>query len=300
MLNGIALVLLALLLAAASAASVAGERRRETARLDRRLAPLSPDRAATLRPGPLAAVPAGIAPLLARAQVVVTARLLWSGGIALAGLTLAALLTFGPAAVITVLVAFPAGLALWVRRRAGRRIEALIDALPFYVDTVRQLQAVGASLPQALERGLAEAPDVVRSYMVPVARRIELGAPLGEAMQQWADRLRVPEIAMLAAAIRTNLRYGGAMTAVLANLARLLRDRAGFKRDLKAATAEARISARVLVAMPLVAMALLVALNRNYLAFFVDDPRGHRLAVVALVLQAIGMLLMNRIMRIAF
>lgn len=300
MLNGIALVLLALLLAAASAASVAGERRRETARLDRRLAPLSPDRAATLRPGPLAAVPAGIAPLLARAQVVVTARLLWSGGIALAGLTLAALLTFGLAAGIAVLVAFPAGLALWVRRRAGRRIEALIDALPFYVDTVRQLQAVGASLPQALERGLAEAPDVVRSYMAPVARRIELGAPLGEAMQQWADRLRVPEIAMLAAAIRTNLRYGGAMTAVLANLARLLRDRAGFKRDLKAATAEARISARVLVAMPLVAMALLVALNRNYLAFFVDDPRGHRLAVVALVLQAIGMLLMNRIMRIAF
>ncbi len=300
MLNGIALVLLALLLAAASAACVAGERRRETARLDRRLAPLSPDRAATLRPGPLAAVPAGIAPLLARAQVVVTARLLWSGGIALAGLTLAALLTFGLAAGIAVLVAFPAGLALWVRRRAGRRIEALIDALPFYVDTVRQLQAVGASLPQALERGLAEAPDVVRSYMVPVARRIELGAPLGEAMQQWADRLRVPEIAMLAAAIRTNLRYGGAMTAVLANLARLLRDRAGFKRDLKAATAEARISARVLVAMPLVAMALLVALNRNYLAFFVDDPRGHRLAVVALVLQAIGMLLMNRIMRIAF
>ena len=50
MLNGIALVLLALLLAAASAACVAGERRRETARLDRRLAPLSAHRAATLPP----------------------------------------------------------------------------------------------------------------------------------------------------------------------------------------------------------------------------------------------------------
>jgi len=299
-LNGIAFILLALLTAAAILAPVASERMGESARLDRRLGRIAGAAAPGARQGRPATVPERVAPLLAQAQIVVTARMLWTGGATLAGLTLAMVVLFGPVAGLAVLVIPPAGLALWVRRRAGRRVEALIDALPFYVDTVRQLQAVGASLPQALQRGLADSPPIVRGFMAPFARRLELGAPLGEAAQQLANRLQIAELSMLAAAIRANLRYGGSMTAILANLARILRESASFRRDLRAATAEARVSAKVLIAMPLVAMTLLVALNREYLAFFIDDPRGHRLALVAVVLQGLGILLMNRLMKVAF
>jgi len=300
LLDGIAFIVLALLLAAAVIAQVAGEHLRESARLDRRLARVSNAVAATARPDRPATVPGKIAPLLAQAQLVVTSRTLWTLGVTLVALTVTLLVAYGPVAALAMLVIPPAGLALWVRRRAGRRVEALIDGLPFYVDTVRQLQAVGASLPQALQRGLTDSPEIVRSYMAPFARRLELGAPLGEAAQQLAERLQVAEISMLAAAIRTNQRYGGSMTAILANLARILRDGAGFRRDLRAATAEARVSAKVLVAMPLVAMALLVSLNPAYLAFFIEDPRGHRLALVALLLQGIGVVAMNRLMKVAF
>src|SRR3546814_1068887 len=48
----------------------------------------------------------------------------------------------------------------------------------YYIDAVRQMQAVGNSLAQALDRALADAPAVVRSYIAPVARRLELGAPV--------------------------------------------------------------------------------------------------------------------------
>ncbi|HEX7742680.1 MAG TPA: type II secretion system F family protein, partial [Sphingobium sp.] len=223
---------------------------------------------------------------------------LLGGGAAL--LALFALLLAGPIAALLLLLALPLLLFAWVRRRADKRIEALVDALPFTIDAVRQMQTVGASLSQALERSLDEAPEIVRGYLSPVARRLELGAPVGEAIQQVADRLRVPEMSMLAAAIRTNLRYGGSITAVLANLAGILRDRIRIKRDLKAATSEARVSGRVLVAMPLVAMALLMSMNPAYIDFFLHDPRGSRLAVIAIGLQGAGMLVMRRVMRLAF
>ncbi len=105
---------------------------------------------------------------------------------------------------------------------------------------------------------------------------------------------------MLAAAISTNLRYGGSITTVLANLSRILRSRIHIKREMEAATSQAKISGRILVAMPIVAMVLLMAVNPAYLDFFVGDPRGHTLAIVALGLQGMGMLVMNRMMRLAF
>src|SRR3546814_12883078 len=77
------------------------------------------------------------------------------------------------------------------------------------------------------------APAVVRSYIAPVARRLELGAPVADAMQVLAERLRVPEISMLAAAIRTNMRYGGSISAVLLYLANILPERIRINRELR-------------------------------------------------------------------
>ncbi|QOT73771.1 type II secretion system F family protein [Sphingobium fuliginis] len=297
MLSGAAFLILSLLILMGIGWPLLARQARQRAAIDRRLG-LAPT-AAMPRPAVLAA-PDRMAPLLAQAQIDVTARALGMVGGGLLLIALFALLAAGPVAALAVVAGVPMALVGWVRRRAQRRVEALIEALPHYIDAVRQMQAVGNSLAQALDRALADAPAVVRSYIAPVARRLELGAPVADAMQVLAERLRVPEISMLAAAIRTNMRYGGSISAVLLNLANILRERIRIKRELKAAISEAKISGWVLIVMPLVAMAVLVAMNPDYIGFFLRDPRGHRLAAIALVLQGMGMLVMRRVMRLAF
>ena len=297
MLSGAAYLLLSLLIIAGIGWQLLAEQARQRAVIDRRLGlalSAAPPRAAALT------VPDRIAPLLAQAQIEFTTRAVGMAGGLLLLIALSALLAAGPVAALAVMAGVPTALLGWVRRRAQRRVEALIEALPYYIDAVRQMQAVGNSLAQALERALADAPAVVQSYIAPVARRLELGASVADAMQMLAERLRVPEISMLAAAIRTNMRYGGSISAVLLNLANILRERIRIKRELKAAISEAKISGRVLIVMPLVAMAALVAMNPDYIDFFLRDPRGHRLAIVATVLQGLGMLVMRRVMRLTF
>jgi len=297
MLSAAAFFALALLIVAGIGWQFAAERERQRAVVDRRLglftASVTPRRV-------LLSAPDLLAPLMAQAQVEITQRAfgLFAGGLLL--LAVLALVVAGPVAALAALLAPPLATFLWVRRRAAQRIEALIEALPHYIDAVRQMQAVGNSLAQALERALADAPLVVRLYIAPVARRLELGAPVADAMQMLADRLRVPEISMLSAAIRTNMRYGGSIAAVLLNLSAILRERARIKRELKAAISEAKISGKVLIAMPLVAMGLLVMMNPAYIDFFLSDPRGHKLAVIALALQAMGMIVMGQVMRLRF
>lgn len=297
MLSGAAYLLLSLLIIAGIGWQLLAEQARQRAVIDRRLGlalSAAPPRAAALT------VPDRIAPLLAQAQIEFTTRAVGMAGGLLLLIALSALLAAGPVAALAVMAGVPTALLGWVRRRAQRRVEALIEALPYYIDAVRQMQAVGNSLAQALERALADAPAVVQSYIAPVARRLELGASVADAMQMLAERLRVPEISMLAAAIRTNMRYGGSISTVLLNLANILRERIRIKRELKAAISEAKISGRVLIVMPLVAMAALVAMNPDYIDFFLRDPRGHRLAIVAMVLQGLGMLVMRRVMRLTF
>jgi tight adherence protein B len=47
-------------------------------------------------------------------------------------------------------------------------------------------------------------------------------------------------------------------------------------------------------------MALLMAANPAYIDFFLQDARGHRLAIIAVGLQLAGMLVMRRVMRLTF
>ncbi|MBO9580459.1 MAG: type II secretion system F family protein [Sphingobium sp.] len=293
-------LVIALLASAAAAYPIVAARSRELSRLDRRLGRETGSASTMVRRDQLISVPDMIAPLLARAQIELSARAIILGIAAVLLLAMLGLLMSGPTAALLALVGLPLAAYAYVSRRANRRIDALIQALPHYIDSVRQMQMVGSSLPQALERALLEAPDSVRSFMTPVARRLEWGAPVADTMQLLSLRLRVPEVAMLAAAIATNLRYGGSITAVLANLSNILRARLRVRREMDAATAQAKVSARILIAMPIVAMVLLMAVNPAYLDFFTGDRRGHTLAIVALCLQGMGMLAMKRMMRLVF
>jgi tight adherence protein B len=302
MVKALAYFVLALLIVGAIAAHWLGERARALAMIDKRLQAIAPTAAPERDPQALAAisVPDRLAPLLAQAQVEVTGpmlRMIVLGTLLAAG---ALLLLAGPVATLALLVGLPLIGHTWLSGRARKRIDALTDAMPLYLDSVRQLQAVGNSLPQALERALADSPETLRSYFAPAARRLAMGAPVAETMQQLADRLRVPEVSMLAAAIRTNLRYGGSIAGVFRNLAHILRERLRIRRELVAATSEAKVSSRVLIAMPLLAMVGLVAMNPAYIDFFIHDERGTSLSMWAIGLELAGILIIRRILRLDF
>ncbi len=302
MVKGAAYLLLAALILGGLVVHWFGERGRELAMIDRRLGAIGPINVPPPATRPLVAisVPDRMAPLLAQAQLELTNTTL---RIIVMSVLLAAwilLLVAGPEATVLLLIGLPLVAHSWLSGRARKRVDALSEALPLYLDNVRQLQAIGSSLSQALERALADAPEALKSYFAPTARKLAMGAPVGETMQQMADRLQVPEVSMLAAAIRTNLRYGGSISGVFHNLAHILRERVRIRRELVAATSEAKVSSRVLITMPLLAMLLLVFLNPAYLEFFTSDHRGKTLTSAALVLEGSGILVIRRMLRLQF
>jgi tight adherence protein B len=296
---GSAFLLLAVLMLLGVGYFVMLERSRRFALLDRRIAAVAEPVAAMRLPGRMR-IPDFVAPLLAQAQIEPTPRMvsIAAGGLAL--LFVSALALGGAGAALLALLLPAGGIVYYIRQRAFSRVDALIEALPFYLDGVRQLLVVGSSLTQALVRALPSAAIELQAFLGPAVRRIELGAPVAESMQGLAERLCVPEVSMLAAAIGVNLRFGGPMSAVLGNLAQIVRERLRVRRELRSATAEVRVSTRLLMAMPVVMAGFLFFANRAYIDFFLHEPRGHFLGMLAIGLQLAGMLVMRRMMRAAF
>jgi tight adherence protein B len=248
----------------------------------------------------LVTMPRRIDPILAQAQLEPTPQLVavligvlalsFAMTLAIAGFVPGLMIVAGEATIV----------AMYVNGRARRRRDTLIDAMPFYLDGVRQLMSIGNSLPQALQRAMPSAAAIVQSFLGPATRRIELGAPVADSMQQLADRLAISEVAMLAAAIRVNIRFGGPMTSILGNLAQIVRERLRIKRELASATAEVKVSTQLLVVLPLLLVVFLLSTNTSYREFFFHDPRGHRLAWIAAVMQGIGIMIMMRMKRMSF
>ncbi|MDE2514841.1 MAG: type II secretion system F family protein [Rhodospirillales bacterium] len=200
-----------------------------------------------------------------------------------------------------VVLALPSVLAvLGLRFLARRRIGALIDGLPFFLETVRQALLIGNSLQQALTRATDNASPAMQRYLSPMARRIQNGAAVGDSLVWLAERLGVLELHMVATAVQANLRYGGKLSVVLANIVQVLRDGGRVRRELRAATAETRMSAMVLSSLPFAAFAFIACANAPYREFFFYAAQGHKLLAIAACFQLVGSLWMRRLMKLDF
>jgi tight adherence protein B len=256
--------------------------------------PILPRQRAELR------VPLRVRRLLARADMTLRRDLLviWAGLVVIAG-TLGAVLLQPLAGLALALVVL--GLPVWhITRTAKKRMAKLAEGLPSFLEALRQLAISGNSLQQAVIKGVQGAEPDVRRYMLSLERRLLNGGQVPDALEALANRLAAPELHMLAISVRINLKHGGRIAPVLANVAAVLRDQLRVQRELRSATAETRWSGMVASGLPPLAALGICLLNPSYPEFFLHTPNGHKLLAVALGFEFTGILEMRRIMKLDY
>jgi tight adherence protein B len=181
-----------------------------------------------------------------------------------------------------------------------RHIRQLGEMMPNFFDRVRQLLAVGNSLPTAFTRAVSSAQPALATFFAPAIRRVGNGAGFSETITATAQDMDLYEMHLFAAAISANMRFGGSLTHVLGNLVGFLRKRAAVERELRANTAQIRFSAWVLGLLPIFVASLIVMQNRAYAQWFLTDPLGHRFLIYCILSQIAGAFVMRAITRTQF
>jgi tight adherence protein B len=210
------------------------------------------------------------------------------------GVTIAALLSspvfFVVFPVIGAVIPF-----VWLKRRQRQRLEAFQTQLPDAIDMLVSAMKAGYSFQAAMnfigeETAAPLGPEFARFY-----DEQRLGIDVRSALLSLQARVDSMDLKMFVTAVLVQRESGGNLGEVLANISDIMRERFALKGELETLTAESRLSARILAALPVLVFIGMFALNPGFMRPMLLQPVGQIMLVLAGLSVAIGYLVMVRI-----
>jgi tight adherence protein B len=125
-----------------------------------------------------------------------------------------------------------------------------------------------------------------------------LGLSLKLALENMVHRMPLLDLRMCVTAILIQRETGGNLSELLEKVAYTIRERFRILEDLKTLTLSSRWSAWLLCALPIMLGVYMAIMNPQYMEVMLRDPRGHKLLAVAAIMQLMGMLMVQKIMKI--
>jgi len=202
--------------------------------------------------------------------------------------------------ILTVVVVLlgTAGPFLYLAVKASRRQAKFEEQLPSTLQLLSGALQAGHSLQQAVDTVVHEAGDPIAGEFQRVLTEARLGRPLEEAFEAMAKRTRSLDFEWTVMAIRLQRQVGGNLAEVLSTVAQTIRERYALKRQIRALSAEGRLSSLILTILPILMFVALLAFNPVFLAPLYSTATGLLMLAGAAVLMIIGVFWMKKITEI--
>lgn len=202
----------------------------------------------------------------------------------------------GPAILIAATVAGVPSTLLWaMRERSGDRYRA---DLPILLESVARSMRSGASLRMALEEGAAATGEPIADDLRSLVGDMAGGVSLADALARWEARRPLPGVRLSVAALSLGVETGGAHARAIDGVAATLRSELALAAEVRALSSQARYSALVLVAAPVVFALLASAADGSAASFLFRTPAGWACLTSGLALDGIAALWMRRLARV--
>lgn len=184
-----------------------------------------------------------------------------------------------------------------VGRRFGWGARGDADPLPDVIDAVAGALRSGVPPVDAFRAAARGAPPGVARELAGVATAVERGMSLRAAVDRWAMAADADGPRLVAAAVAVHADAGGDPGPALTGVADTLRERRALRREIRALSSQARMSAAVIGGAPLAFAVVAAGTDRATAAFLVTTPLGLGCLLVGLGLELVGWRWMDRITR---
>lgn len=206
----------------------------------------------------------------------------------------------GMFAAVLLIVAAPIGLVLTLQVLISRRQAKFDDQVP---DTLRMLSGgmrAGHSLLRSLDAAAQESDAPMAEELSRIVNETRIGRDLGESLLEVADRTKNEDFSWIAQAIEIHREVGGDLAEVLDHVGETIRDRNQIRRQVKALSAEGRVSALVLIALPILLFIALQFINPVYAKTFSSTVPGYIMMAVSAVMLSLGAFWLSRLIKPKF
>jgi len=179
-----------------------------------------------------------------------------------------------------------------------KRIEKFRSQFPEALDLIARALKAGHSLNSGMKLAADEFDDPLGPEFDETLGEINFGVSTANALKNLAKRIECPELKYFVVAVILQRETGGNLAELIENLAHLIRGKFKFQGKVRTLSAEGRLSAVILVAIPFLIAIYLHFANPKYLAILFSDPIGRIMVGAAAIMMAIGILVMKKMVTI--
>jgi len=187
-------------------------------------------------------------------------------------------------------------LSIRTDKRRGKFESQLIDTIQMLIGGLR----AGHSIMRSLEAAGLESDAPTSEELLRIVNETRIGKDPGQALEETAQRMGSEDFGWIGQAIQINREVGGDLAEVLEQVAGTIRERSEIKGQVRSLSAEGKMSAIVLMGMPVAVALMLSVINPTYMRVFVEEPLGNIMIAVSAVMFVIGGVWMSRTVKIKF
>jgi tight adherence protein B len=176
----------------------------------------------------------------------------------------------------------------FVAFKRSRRLHKFEEHFPEALDLLGRAVRAGHAFTTGLEMISKECAEPLAGEFRTAFEEQNFGLPLRDALLNLSERVPIMDVRFFVTALLIQKETGGNLAEILDGLARVIRDRFRIYREVRVRTAQGRLTAGILIALPIFMMLVLSVLNPKYMGVLFTDPKGPIVLVTAGVMQIIG------------
>lgn len=204
----------------------------------------------------------------------------------------------GPVVALPLAVAGPAAAAWAISSRRRRYRRAVERSLPEVATAIADSLSAGRSLRASLPAAAGYLDGPPAAELARLGAELDLGSATAGAIEAWRGRMRSERVDAFAAALLSQRLAGGDLAGLLRRFAAGAAERDRVAEDARSATAQARFTGLLVVAMPSGGALFAELLQPGFVAGLLGSPASAVLLALAAVLQVVGFLAIRRFARV--
>ena len=193
-------------------------------------------------------------------------------------------------------IGFAAGIMpfIYVRYLKEKRIFSFIQQMPPALDLLQGELKAGVDILTGLKHLAEEHDPPLCDEFGKLVAEVNLGVPVGEALNRLAERINTMDVQMLCTGITINREMGGNLAELIAKVSVTVRERFRLRGIVNALTAETKMSSILLLVLPVVMFVILNAMAPTTYNPFMKDPVGQKLILGCVVSMSLGFFLIKK------
>jgi tight adherence protein B len=186
----------------------------------------------------------------------------------------------------------------WLFHKRSRRLKVFASQLPESLELVARALRAGHSLAAGLHVVAEEMPNPIADEFNRVYEEQNLGIPIDDALKSMCERVPNLDLRFFVTSVCIQRTTGGDLAEILDKIGYVIRERFRILGQVKALTAEGRLSGVILMALPFLLFLIMLHIKYDYVEKLWSTELGIKMSIYALIMQLFGALLIRKIVNI--